>query len=498
MSPTPSEKDYVSLHTHSHNSKLDGFGSVYEYVQRTAELGQVGLGLSDHGNTAGIYDLVTRCRANGLTPVPGCEFYMAPENPEGARVKERVFYGPVDDNGRAKTRGDVAGNGAFLHQTMWAYNSAGLKNLQKLSTLSNKPENTYSKPRIDFAMLSEHSEGLIVATGCPSSEISTRFRLGQPKKALDYAYRLKEVFGDRLFVEIMDHNMSIDLERKLLKNQMVLSKKLGIPLLATNDSHYGLKQDAIHHEEMLASQVGKKMSDAPASEDDPKGRFAFDGDQYYLKSAAEMYSLFPHDEFPNAVMNSVRIAEMAQDLTIDFDAHLAPHAIVPEGYTPETYLKKKIDDGLREYLVGKTDEEAEAIRDRVNYEWGIIVPNGFASYMLVVAENINWTNERYAVKDSSGTVLALPTGPGRGSVGGCLIAYLIGISRTDPLRFDLIMERFLSDGRGHFFTTEFDNGLQVEKIASTKFTVKTQNGYRTRYAYELEPGDQVLLDSTDN
>lgn len=488
-----SSSDYVSLHTHSHYSVLDGYGSLKEYTDRISDIGQTGLGLSDHGNTHGTYELVQLCKERDLVPIPGCEFYMAPENPEGAKVSTQVFYGPVTEAGKPKSPGDVSGSGAFLHQTIWAYNQEGLSNLNKLSTLSYLPEHVYSKPRIDFDMLAEHSGGLIVATGCPSSEISTRFRLGQNKEAINYAYRLKEVFGNRLFVEIMDHNMSIDMERELLTKQLSMSKKLKIPLLATNDSHYCNSSDARYHEEMLAAQVGRKMSE-PTMGEARGGRFAFDGNQYYLKTAQEMASIFPDDEFPNALKNSVRIAEMCQDLDIDYNAHVSPYAIVPEGHTPKSYLLEKINEGKARYIEGKSEEEIREINERLNKEWKIIVPNGFASYMLIVAENIEWTNQKYAVRDSNGNPLSYPTGPGRGSVGGCLIAFLLGISRTDPLKYGLSMERFLSDGRGNFFGIEFEDGDFIEEIASKKFKISTPNGIISKYAHELEQGDEVIID----
>lgn len=492
-----SSKDYVSLHTHSHTSLLDGFGTVKEYVQRTVELGQTGLGLTNHGSEHELLALIRECQKAGITPVPGCEFYVAPENPEGARVMRPVYYGKTDKDGPLEKSHDVAGSGAYLHQTIWAYNAQGLSNLMKLSELSYRPEHVYRKPRIDFDMLAEHSEGLIVATGCPSSEISTRLRLGQKDEAYAYAGRLKEVFGDRLFVEVMDHGMRTNLERDLLTQQLALSKYMGIPLLATNDSHYSRPEDAVHHEEMLASQSGSRMSQTP----DYLGgtRFAFDGDQYYLKSAQEMERLFPVDSFPGAVTNSLLITEMCQDIDVPFNSHLAPHAITEHGMSPEEYLKYKIDQGMAEWSVGKTSEQLEWAENQLRKEWNVIVPSGFASYMLTVAENINWTNEQFSVRDVDGTPVVRATGAGRGSIGGSFIAYLLKISAIDPSKYPVNFERFLSDGRGNIHTITFEDGETTERIASTEYKVLADDGtIVTKYAHQLEPGDKVVIEEEND
>lgn len=479
--------DFVSLHTHSDHSLLDGFGSISEYGQRVVQLQQRGLGLTDHGNESGIPELLSTCRQLDITPIPGCEFYVAPQNSEGAQVKKPVYYGDDVNNN------DVASKGAYLHLTVWAYNNVGLQNIFELSTMSYRPENFYKKPRIDLDMLSRHSDGLIVSTGCPSSEISTRFRLGQEDKAYEYAGWLKDIFTpERLFVEIMDHSMSIDLERDLLPQQLRLAQKMGLELLATNDSHYAHASDASHHEEMLAMQSASKMSDA--TYDNGGRRFSFQGDQYYLKSSEEMYSLFPEREFPNAIKNTVRVAEMAQDISLDYDPSLRPHPIVPEGETEISYFHKLINIGFKErYGTAPREIQQEAVR-RIKHEDQVIVSSDFVGYFLVVRDYLKWNLEKFATRDSKGNIVALPNGAGRGSVGGSVIAYVLGIHETDPIRWKLPFERFLSAGRGNVYTIQYDDGSEEEVVASEVKNVVSGGTGDQRYVHQLQPGDEIVCE----
>jgi DNA polymerase-3 subunit alpha len=481
--------EFMSLHTHTHNSMLDGFSKTMEYLDRAEKLNQPGIGISDHGNLFGVYDLIQGARARDMIGVPGCEFYVAPINPEGAQKKGPVFYGP---GGQKAERNDVSSNGAYLHMTVWAYNNVGLQNLFKLSTLSFRPENVYQKPRIDFTMLTEHSEGLIVATGCPSSEISTRFLLGQDDKAYEYARRLKDVFGDRLFVEIMDHNMSISLERDLLPKQLELSKKLSIPLLATNDSHYAHPHDAIHHEEMLCLQSGAFM-DSPTW-DEGGNRFAFQGDQYYLKSSEEMAAIFPEADFPGALKSSLVIAEMTQEITLDFNPHLRPKPQIPPAFADEVeYYKHLLEEGFqRRYGSFSADVQEEA-RRRISHEFQVIHSSDFVGYMLTVREYLVWTRETYSTRNEQGEILALSIGVGRGSVGGSIHAYLLDISEVDPIEHDLIFERFLSAGRGATYRIVYSDGTSEEIVVSDEKQVRNAAGeLEHKYVHQLQPGDIIV------
>lgn len=491
---------FVSLHTHSENSILDGFGSVKEYVQYASELGQPALGLTDHGSLGGIYSLLKETEEAGISPIPGCEFYMAPMNPEGAKCQSPIFYGP---GGKKVPGKDVSGNGAYTHMTIWAYNPTGLKNLYKLSSLSGEIQHTYVKPRIDFEMLADHSEGLVVATGCPSSEISTRFRLGQTEKAYEHARRLLDIFGkDRMFVEIMDHSMSIDLETDLIPQQLKLAEDLGLELLATNDAHYARSSDAQHHEEMLAIQSKSRMSDEPLNQGG--SRFAFEGDQYYMPTAEHMLKLFPEDKFPRAVSNTIRIAEMCEKMPLVFDPTLRPVPVVQEGETEVETFKRLVSEGFKTRYGNATPEVIEQARKNIKKELEVFISSDFVGYMLTVYEYLAWAQDQFSTRDTDGSILALSTGTGRGSVGGSTIAYVLGISETDPIRYELIFERFLSAGRGSVYGIELENGETIEAVASDILEVERNGETREIYAHQVAEGDSVIRalngaddDSTD-
>lgn len=484
-----SKPEFVHLHVHSHGSLLDGFSTASEYLDKVEQLGMRGIGLTDHGNTFGAYDLVRAANSAGKIGIPGAEFYVAPINPLGARVKGPVYYGP---GGQKVARKDVSGDGAFLHLTVWAHTQEGMRNLFRLSSLSFKPENFYSKPRIDFDMLAEHSEGLIVSTGCPSSEISTRFQLGQDDKAYEYARRLKDVFGERLFIEVMDHNMSIDLERVLLPKQLEMSKKLGIQLLATNDAHYANADDAKHHEEMLASQSGSRMSETPI--DEGGTRFAFEGKEYYLKTSDQMAELFPDKDYPNAISNTLLIAEMAQDIKLDYDPSLMPKANIPAEFGNEVeYYKYLLEKGFEDRYGSSPKHIQEEARRRMAYEFDVIYSSNFLNYMLTVSEYIVWARENFSTRDAEGKILALGVGGGRGSIGGSIHAYLLYISELDPIRWNLIFERFLTSGRGNIYRVEYEDGTAEEIVVSEEKNVQTADGALVKkYIHELAPGDVIV------
>lgn len=499
--------DFVHLHTHSEYSLLDGMGSINEYLDRVQELGQRGLGIADHGNLFGVYELITEARKRGLKPVPGIEAYMSPMNPEGSKVKHPVFYGK---NGKKDPSGyDVSGGGAYTHQTLWAFNNTGLHNLFKLSTYSYQPENFYLKQRIDFDALADNSDGLVIGTGCPSSEISTRLLLGQDEEAYDYAQRLYEIFGkDRMFVEVMDHSMKSDLERLLIPKQLEMAKKFGLRLLATNDAHYTLDSDSIHHSEWLCAQVKAKMSDKTYSEGGR--RMAFEGNGYYLKSTEEMAKLFPDDKFPHALESTIDIMDMADDISLDFDDKLMPKPIIPEGFDNEVvYLQDLVNEGFKkryqhsdawyserkEYakngFTTAAQVQAEAIK-RIKEEFEVIHSSNFIGYFLTVREYLQWTKDKFSTKDDKGNILASSIGPGRGSVGGSVIAYCMGISELCPIRYDLIFERFLTAGRGATYRIEYTDGTFEDILVSD---MKTVHGDK-KYIHELSIGDVVDVDDS--
>lgn len=481
------KQEFAHLHVHSHNSLLDGQGLIDEYLDVIQEDGQRALGITDHGNAIASYELINKARDRGITPVPGMEAYLAPISKDSPFPKEPVFYGSEDQRRR-----DVSSKGSYTHQTIWAYNQEGLKNLFKLTSLSYEPERFYSAPRINFEMLADHSEGLIVASGCPSSEISTRLSLGQDEEAYRYAERMKEVFGDRFFIEIMDHNMPIDLERDLLPKQLEMAKKLDLELIATSDAHYGRKEDAPHHEEMLCAQSGVVMSEKTF--DEGGRRFAFSGDEYYLKTAEEMSRLFPHEDFPRALSNTLLVAEMAEGIRLDYDPNLKPNPKIPDGMSELSYFKKLISEGYRKRYGNADPALKELAKQAIRKEMEVIHSSDFIGYILTVAEYINWANEKYSIKHpKTGEILMNATGPGRGSVGGSVIAYCLGIMEIEPIRDGLYFERFLSSGRGPVARVTYKDGTTEEIVVSEKKTLVSGEKKASRYIHELSAGDIVEL-----
>lgn len=487
-----SNYDFTHLHVHSHGSLLDGYSTSEEYIEAAIKNNQKALGQSDHGNLFKGYEFLKLTKKAGITGILGCEFYVAPENPEGAFVQTPVFYGNEYQRGE-----DVSARGSYLHLSVWAVNNVGLNNLFKLSTKSYDPRRIVKKyPRIDFDLLAEHSEGLVVSTGCPSSEISTRFRLGQDKAAYEYASRLKDVFGDRLFVEIMDHNMGISLEKDLLPKQLELSKKLNIPLLATNDAHYAYEHNHSIHEEMLALQTGSKMNEPTL--DEGGSRFAFNGKEYYLKSSEDMARLFPERDFPGAIKNTMLIAEMATDVHISYDPNLRPAPQLPEGYSESVdYYKDLLKEGFKDRFKHAPKSVINEARERIQTELEVIHSSDFVDYMLVVEDYLNWYKETYSTRNAEGKIMASSIGPGRGSVGGSIHSFFLGISEVDPIRFGLFFERFLSAGRGPVFRLHYDDGTSEEHVVSNKVTVLRNGEEKSLYVHQLQEGDLLVCEDEE-
>lgn len=475
------KKNYVPLHNHSHYSALDGYGTIDEYVEMAKELGFTGFGLADHGTASGIYSFIKKMQDAGLTPVPGVEFYVAPENELGAKAKHQIFYG---ENGTKSSKYDVS-KGAYTHLTVFAYNNEGLSNLFKLTSMSYEKEHFYTSPRIDTNMLVEHSEGLIVTTGCPSSEISTRFLLGQDDKAYEYAMRMKSVFGDNYYVEIMDHKMeNEELERILIPKQIKLARDLDIKIIATNDSHYARKEDAIGQEHFLAMSTKAKMTDV--KKDEGGTRFAFSGDEYYIKDYDEMYKVYPQEVAEEALHNTLEIVEKCKGISLDYRDDLRPFIDIPEGYSEATYLQKLIYDGFVKKRGHLSKEIQEESVKRIQEEFKVIHSNDFLSYFLVVNDYIQYAHDN-----------GIGVGAGRGSIGGSEIAYVLDISNTDPIRFDLLFERFLSPGRGSLYEITYESG-EIEEIAVSQKKAKflDKDTSKIVYVHELQAGDIVNFEDS--
>ncbi|MDQ1575592.1 MAG: polymerase subunit alpha, partial [Microbacteriaceae bacterium] len=334
---------------------------------------------------------------------------------------------------------DVSGAGAYTHMTLLAATTAGMHNLFRLSSLAST-EGYYFKPRMDREILGTYSDGLIATTGCPSGEVQTRLRLGQYDEARKAAADFRDIFGkENFFAEIMDHGLGI--ERRIMADLLRLAKDLGLPLVATNDLHYTHAHDASSHAALLCVQSGSTL-------DDPN-RFKFDADEFYLKSAEQMRHLFR--DHPEACDNTLLIAERC-DVAFNTQANYMPRFPVPAGETEETWFIKEVEKGLDfRYPNGIPAE----VRERANYEVGVIVQMGFPGYFLVVADFINWSKEN-----------GIRVGPGRGSGAGSMAAYAMRITDLDPLRHGLIFERFLNPDRVSMpdFDVDFDDRRRGEVI----------------------------------
>ena len=400
--PTPTTRQYVPLHVHTHYSLLDGHTIFPEYVDRLKDLGMDSGAITDHGNLHGAYEFYKTMKGEGLHPIIGIEAYVAP-SPISHKTHEAYFFSK-DENKRSD---DVSSKGAYTHLLLFAKNNEGLKTLYKLSELSYT-EGYYRKPRMSIDLFKEHAKGnLIATTGCPSGEIQTKLRLGLKQEALEHARMMQEIFGkENYFMEIMDHDMSIDLETKVQDDLLEISRTLNIPLIATPDSHYTYPEDANIHEHLLCVSTHSKMN-VPTSLEEGQGgktRFAFNGDGYYIPGYEEMLKKFPEDRFPGAITNTRKLADMCE-VTIEPRDDLRPGIPLPEGETEATWVTKEAFAGLKKRLPDLA--ETEEYTQRLQYELEVITSKNYSGYFLVVSDFIRWAKEQ-----------GIPMGPGR----GCLTA----------------------------------------------------------------------------
>jgi DNA polymerase-3 subunit alpha len=428
-----SSGDFVHLHVHTEYSMLDGAARLGDLFARTAELGMGAIAMTDHGNVFGAYDFYAKAKAAGIKPIIGMEAYLTPNTPRGERKRVRWNNGGDDD---------VSGSGAYTHMTLLAESTVGMHNLFRLSTRAST-EGFFYKPRADRELLSEYSQGLIGTTGCPSGEIQTWLRIGDYDKARQSAADFQDIFGrDSFFLELMDHGL--DIEARVRDGLLRLSKDLAIPPIATNDSHYVNPQDAGAHEHLLCVSSGSTMAD-------PK-RFRLEGDGYYIKSPAEMRDLWEHrNGLKEACDNTLLIAERCE-VEFNESANYMPRFPCPQGDTEETWLLKEVERGL---LARYPDGVSTDVRERMNFEMGVILSMGFPGYFLVVADFINWAKEN-----------GIRVGPGRGSGAGSIVAYALRITDLDPLRHGLLFERFLNPERVSMpdFDIDFDERRRGEVI----------------------------------
>jgi DNA polymerase-3 subunit alpha len=432
-SGTGTNDSFVHLHNHTEYSMLDGAARLKELFASTAEMGMPALAMTDHGNVFGAYDFYKQAKAAGVNPIIGMEAYLTPNTHRGDRSRVKWNQGGDDD---------VSGGGAFTHMTMLAENTEGMHNLFRLSSRSSL-EGFFYKPRADRELLRDYAKGLIATTGCPSGEIQTWLRIGKYENALASAAEFRDIFGaGNFFLELMDHGLAI--ETRVREGLLKLGKDLQLPLVATNDLHYTRPGDAAAHEVLLCVQSGKTMADP--------GRFKFDGDSYYLKSPAEMRSLWADKyELREACDNTLLIAERCH-VEFNESANFMPRFPVPDGEDETSWFVKEVERGL---LVRYPEGIPDAVRKQADYEVGVIVQMGFPGYFLVVADFINWAKEN-----------GIRVGPGRGSGAGSMAAFAMRITDLDPLRHGLIFERFLNPDRVSMpdFDVDFDERRRGEVI----------------------------------
>ncbi len=392
--------DFVHLHVHTGYSLLDGACRVTELVSRTAELGMKHLAITDHGNMFGAIHFYRECLNQGIHPIIGCEVYVAPTS--------RFDKEKSEEHGR------------YNHLILLAENNTGYKNLMKLVTLGYT-EGFYSKPRIDYELMERYHEGLICCSACLAGIIPMYLKRDLYEEAKTEALRFLDIFGkDNFFLELQDHGMA---DQKMVNQGLMrLHNELGIDLIATNDVHYILEEDAEAHDVLICVQTRKQVTDTDRMKYEPR--------QFFLKSPEQMAAAFPYA--PEALENTVKIAERCQ-VEIEFGKYKLPRFDVPDGKTASEYLRELCHEGLKK----RYGDEAFLYEDKLESELKIIEEMGFVDYFLIV-----WDFIKYA-KDNG-----IPVGPGRGSAAGSLVAYTLWITDlVDPIKYQLIFERFLNPER---------------------------------------------------
>ncbi|MGV8146932.1 MAG: DNA polymerase III subunit alpha [Alkaliphilus sp.] len=389
---------FVHLHTHTEYSLLDGFTRINKVMDKAIELGMHAVAITDHGSMFGVVDFYNMAKAKGIKPIIGCEVYTAPRS-----IHDKTSN--IDNQ--------------LGHLVLLAKNNVGYQNLIKMVSKSYV-EGFYYKPRIDYELLEEHSEGLIVLSACIAGDIQKLILQGQYKKAKELALYMNKVMGqDNFYLELQDHG--IKEQEQVNKELIKISRETGIPLVATNDCHYIEKDDAKAHDVLLCIQTGKVLED--------RERMKFTGDQFYFKSPEEMMQLFSH--VPEAIENTVKIAEKC-NVDFEFNVMHLPEYDTPIEYSKDEYLRKLCFEGLK----GRYGNRSKDMEDRLEYELGIIKRMDYTEYFLIVWDFIKFAKENN-----------IAVGPGRGSAAGSIVAYTLNITDIDPIKYNLIFERFLNPER---------------------------------------------------
>ncbi len=397
---------FVHLHLHSEYSLLDGACRIKDIPVRAAECGHTAVALTDHGVMYGAIAFYNECKKHGIRPIIGCEVYVA----TGSRFE----------------RGVSRDSSKYNHLVLLCENEVGYKNLMYMVS-KGFTEGFYSKPRVDIDLLREHSEGLIALSACLAGRVPSLLLKGEYKEAVEAASELADIFGrDNFYIELQDHGLQD--QHQILPDLVRIADECGLPLVATNDCHYLRRENAQTQAVLMCIQTNTSILD---------GRpIGFETDEFYYKNTDEMRMLF--GKYTGAIENTVKIAERC-NLDFDFDTYKLPKYSTPAGVSASDYLRKITYAGLRDRLADKTvvyrDDESVYL-DRIEYELGVIDNMGYSDYFLIVWDYVNFAHRSN-----------IPVGPGRGSGAGSLVAYLIGITDIDPIRFDLLFERFLNPER---------------------------------------------------
>ena len=393
--------NFTHLHVHTEYSLLDGSNKIKEYVARVKELGMDSAAITDHGVMYGVIDFYRAAKEAGINPILGCEIYVAP----GSRFDREGGKGTSDDR--------------YYHLVLLAENNQGYANLMKIVS-KGFVEGFYYKPRVDLEVLREYHEGIIALSACLAGEVQRNLVRGFYEEAREAALRYEEIFGKgNFFLELQDHGIP---EQKMVNQQLLrMSRELDIDLVATNDVHYTYAEDASAHDILLCLQTGKKLAD--------EDRMRYEGGQYFVKSPQEMADLFPYA--PQALENTWKIAQRCH-VEIEFGVTKLPRFDVPPQYTAWEYLNLLCRQGLEQRYHPVTKE----LEERLNYELDVIKTMGYVDYFLIV-----WDFIRYAREHD------IMVGPGRGSAAGSLVAYTLGITKLDPIKYNLLFERFLNPER---------------------------------------------------
>ena len=398
---------FTHLHVHTEYSLLDGSNKIKEYVKRVKELGMNSAAITDHGVMYGIIDFYKACKAEGINPIIGCEVYVAPNS----RFDKEL----------------TGGEDRYYHLVLLAENNLGYQNLMKIVS-KGFTEGYYYRPRVDMEVLREYHEGIIALSACLAGEVQRYIMKGLYDEAVKMALKYRDCFGEgNYFLELQDHGLA---EQRTVNHQLMrMSRELNIPLVVTNDVHYTYEEDVDSHDILLCLQTGKKLAD--------EDRMRYEGGQYYVKSEAQMRELFPYAG--QAIDNTQRIADRCH-VDIEFGVTKLPHFEVPEGFTPWTYLNHLCYTGLHERYgeneVQPAGNTGQTLKERLDYELGVIKRMGYVDYFLIVWDFINYAKQN-----------GIAVGPGRGSAAGSIVSYCLRITDIDPIRYSLLFERFLNPER---------------------------------------------------